>query len=239
MPMSNRVATFYDEFVDQQVRSGVNRRHLKIMHWLRSTGLEPDERVLEIGCGIGTVTSLLCEAVPQGSILANDLSPKSVETARQRLSHHKHVSFVAGDALELPINGPFDLVLLPDVLEHIPVDLHAALLLKLSKLLATDGRIVIHIPSAQYLEWLHVHEPGSLQIIDQPLHLDILLPKAAAAGLYAHTVQHYGLWTKDPDAALIILRPYRNELPFKIADPEVGWLGRLRRKLHQLRSGRS
>jgi trans-aconitate methyltransferase len=237
--MSEHVANFYDEFVDQQVRSGVNRRHMKIMDWLRTTGLRADERVLEIGCGIGTVTSLLCEAVPRGSILANDLSPKSVETAQQRLSAHKHVSFVAGDVLELPIAGPFELILLPDVLEHIPLDLHAALFLKLSKLLANDGRIVIHIPSAQYLEWLHAHEPGSLQIIDQPLHLDTMLPKAGAAGLYAHTVQHYGLWTKDPDAVLIILRPYRNELPFKLADPEVGWLGRMRRRLHQLRAGRS
>ncbi len=237
--MSEHVAHFYDEFVEQQVRSGVNHRHLKIMDWLRTSGLRADERVLEIGCGIGTVTSLLCEAVPRGSILANDLSPKSVETARQRLSAHKHVSFVAGDVLELPIKGPFDLILLPDVLEHIPMDLHAALFLKLSKLLATEGRIVIHIPSAQYLEWLHVHEPGSLQIIDQPLHLDKLIPKAGAAGLYPHTVQHYGLWTKDPDAVLIILRTYRNELSFQLADPEVGWWGRMRRRLHQLRSGRS
>jgi len=237
--MANNVANFYDEFVDKQVISGVNRRHLRIMEWLREVGIRSDERVLEIGCGIGTVTSLLCEAVPSGTILANDISPKSIATAKKRLSGRRNVTFIEGDVLKLPLKGPFDLVLLPDVLEHIPMDLHEALFMKLAGLLSKEGRIAAHIPSAQYLEWLHLHDPSSLQIIDQPLHLHELLSKASSAGLFAHTVQHYGLWTTDPDAVLIVFKPYRNDLPFEIAEPPVGWLGRLRRRIHKIRTGRS
>src|SRR6185436_13791496 len=121
------VATFYDEFVDRQTKVGVNRRHQAILGWLKRFGLQPDSRALEIGCGVGPLTQLLAEALPQGSVVGTDLSPKSVDAARERLASFGNAELVAGDVLEVEIDERFDVVVLPDVIEHIPLESHDAL----------------------------------------------------------------------------------------------------------------
>ena len=113
--------SFYDDYVARQKTVGVNARHHAIMGWLRRSGLRPGHRVLEIGCGVGTLTELLAENLePGGSIVALDFSPKSIEGARERLARFNHVRLVVGDVLDVVLDGRFDVVVLPDVIEQSP-----------------------------------------------------------------------------------------------------------------------
>ena len=73
------------------------------------------------------------------------------------------------------IKQNFDVIVLPDVIEHIPLEQHDGLFGKLSKLLNEDGFMLIHIPEPEYLEWVHVNKPEELQVIDNPIHTDQLL----------------------------------------------------------------
>ena len=98
----------------------MNERHRRIMDWLTKAGLGATSRVLEIGCGVGTQTELIAGVVTGGHVMANDISPKSVESARQRTAHLRNVDFLVGDIVELRVDGSFDFIVLPDVLEHIP-----------------------------------------------------------------------------------------------------------------------
>lgn len=45
--------------------------------------------MLEIGCGVGTLTELLSQYITRGSMVAVDISTESVEIARKRLSKVK------------------------------------------------------------------------------------------------------------------------------------------------------
>ena len=233
--MSEVVREYYDEYADRQVRHGINYRHLRIMDWLRQFGLGTGSQVLEIGCGVGTQTELIAAEVRQGRILANDISPRSVDLARKRLAHAANVEFLVGDIIQLPVAGVFDVIVLPDVLEHIPMESHGVLFGKLAQLLAPDGCMVVNIPAAQYLEWNQRHRPDLLQVIDQPLHLATVAQHIGAAALYLHHVQHYSLWTNGPDAVVLVAKHYRNDLPFTPVDPPVGWAIRLRRRIAKLR----
>ncbi len=235
--MSSTVGSFYDSFADKQVRTGVNLRHKRIMDWLRLHGLEDGMDVLEIGCGVGTQTVLLADAIPSGRLLANDISPVSVEHARRRLKGRNHVDFIVGDIVQSAIAGAFDLIVLPDVLEHIPLADHAALMMKLGQLLKKNGKVVIHIPAPQYLEYEIEHHPENLQVIDQPIHLHLLAPHIAHAGLYLHASEHYPLWTDGPDAAILVLKHYRNDLAFNLVPPPVGIVGQWRRRFARYRRG--
>ncbi|MFZ1616640.1 MAG: methyltransferase domain-containing protein [Flavobacteriales bacterium] len=233
--MEDNVRAFYDDYAPLQKERGINQRHLRIMQWLEQFGLKDGMRVLEIGCGIGTQTELLSAKLPNGRLLAMDISPRSIEMASERLAGKPQVELLCGDIITLNVGGNFDMIVLPDVLEHIPVAEHEALFQKLAQVLKANGQVVIHIPSPQSLEWVIAHHPEQLQVIDQPLHMDRLIPAIIKAGLYPHHLQHYGLWSDDPDAAVIVLRHYSVDLPFIPVPPPVGWFGGLRRRIAKYR----
>lgn len=201
------VATFYDEFVDRQTRIGVNRRHQAILGWLKRFGLRPSDRVLEIGCGVGPLTQLLAEALPQGSVLGTDLSPKSVAAARERLAPFGNVELVAGDALEVDLDERFDVVVLPDVIEHIPLESHDALFGRVASWVKPDGFVLLHYPNPHRLEWVREHDPERLQIIDQPIHADVLLATTYRHGLYLSYYERYSIWMREGDYVVAVLRP--------------------------------
>jgi len=92
-------------------------RHMKY-HDFFVTRIRPDERVLDIGCGVGA----LAYSIAQGSgatILGIDLSEGNIAQARERYSH-PNITYQVGDALESLPQQAFDVVVLSNVLEHIP-----------------------------------------------------------------------------------------------------------------------
>lgn len=46
--------------------------------------VQPDDRVLEIGCGLGHMADLVCERLTSGRVIAIDRSAKMVDAARER-----------------------------------------------------------------------------------------------------------------------------------------------------------
>jgi len=207
-PSRADVTAFYDEFLDRQARVGVNARHRAILAWLLRFGMRPQDRVLEIGCGAGTLTQLLAEALPRGSVFGADLSPRTIDAARERLAGFGNAEVVAGDVLELDAGEePYDAVVLPDVIEHIPVELHDALFGRVAGWLKPDGFALVHYPNPHHLEWCHENHPDRLQIVDQPVHANVLLDNAYRHGLYLSYYELYSIWLREGDYVVAVLRP--------------------------------
>ena len=205
------IAKWYDKFSKTQENEGINLRNKKIQEWLIKFGLKEDSKVLEIGCGIGTQTELLAEYLNEkGSILSNDLSEKSIELAKKRLRSYDNVSFLSGDIVKQNIEGKFDIILLPDVLEHIPIVDHNLLFKKIRHLIKPEGFILIHIPNPNYLQWCHENTPEMLQIIDQPIHTSILVENIYPNDLYIDYLETYSIWIDNNDYQIIRLKPNPN-----------------------------
>lgn len=211
---------FYDDWVEHQVHEGINARHHEIVRALRSTGWRPEHRVLEIGSGVGTLTELVVRrTTPQGSIVAVDLSPRSIEVARKRLARFERLELLAGNVLELDLAGPFDVIVLPDVIEHIPVVDHPRLFGRLASLLDPHGFILLNYPNPFHTEWCQVHHPEVLQVIDQPIHADHLVGAAYPHGLYLHSLRTYSIWKREGDYVSAVFKPRPRELDFSEAAP--------------------
>lgn len=69
------------------------------------------QRILEIGCGTGSLTKYLSALFPEAHITALDLSAPYLWKARQQLSDHVNIDFIQGDGAKLPFKGAsFDAV---------------------------------------------------------------------------------------------------------------------------------
>jgi trans-aconitate methyltransferase len=206
METSEQIGKWYDGFAGRQLKTSVNLRHYKIMEFLISAGLSRKDRVLEIGCGIGTLTGLLVRYLGKGEIVAVDISPESVEIARKRLSHASNVRFMVSDMTDFNHTEVFDFIILPDVLEHIPVDQHSRLFRTLADHMHDNSVILIHIPHPRALDYIRATNPGQMQIIDQSVEADTLLADAYANGLTLISYNSYSLFDREHDYAVISLR---------------------------------
>ena len=75
------------------------------------------ERVLDVGCGIGTLAHDIADK-SKAIVTGIDINQKNIDVAKSRF-HHKNATFILGDALEKRFEEKFDVVVLSNVLEHI------------------------------------------------------------------------------------------------------------------------
>lgn len=96
--------------------------------------LKPHFRILDLGCGPGTITAGFAAYVPEGSVTGVDLSPEVLEQARDILSRQPapatkrgDVSFKVGNVLEgLPFSDDtFDVIFTNQTIIHIPEPIKA------------------------------------------------------------------------------------------------------------------
>jgi len=82
--------------------------------------IEPEMKVLEVGCGTGSLTKELQKK--QATILAIDISPELLEVAKKRVKG-SNVTFLVGNAYNLVFeDNTFDTIVGMSVLHHLEVD---------------------------------------------------------------------------------------------------------------------
>lgn len=77
------------------------------LRWLVEVlDVEPDDRILEVGCGHGVAVSLVCERLEGGRITAVDRSPKMIAMAEKRnRGHMSKTRFIAADIVRADLGG--------------------------------------------------------------------------------------------------------------------------------------
>src|SRR5690554_3311528 len=146
MEEKDKVVSFYDQFADKQEKTGINSRHLSILDKLVSAGLSSHHRVLEIGCGIGTVSQLIAKKVVKGSVLAVDISPESIQKGKELWKGQENLQCEVSDMQGFEKRQqPFDFFVFPDVLEHIPVEQHLPFFETINRNSSRPSVIFFHI----------------------------------------------------------------------------------------------
>lgn len=118
-----------DEIKDAELelkRLGTQAQLMKPLEMkiLKETGLLTDHKVLEIGCGPGFITSILCEIANQGQVYATDTDDKLLELCRKTVTNPPKNGFITVNNT-LPeslnfLNSQIDYSYLRFVLQHVP-----------------------------------------------------------------------------------------------------------------------
>ncbi len=201
-----QVEEFYNSFKEHQLDLGVNVRHRTIFKNLKKAGLKSDSKVLEIGCGIGTVSSLILSFITNGKFVGVDISDESIATAKKINAKHSNAEFLVNDMSAFDHQLRFDFVVLPDVMEHIPVDQHYNLFRVLNTVTTPKATVLINHPEPNYLDWVRRTNPERLQIIDQSLSMQDMLNNCYPHGFKLFSMHSYCLHYTKPDYTLIILK---------------------------------
>jgi trans-aconitate 2-methyltransferase len=104
--------------------------------WLISgIGLRGTERVLDLGCGDGTLTARIADLVPAGEVVGIDASRGMIDAAIEK--RRKNLHFILMDINELGFVGEFDLVFSNAALHWVKD--HERLFRKVRQSLREDG----------------------------------------------------------------------------------------------------
>jgi 2-polyprenyl-3-methyl-5-hydroxy-6-metoxy-1,4-benzoquinol methylase len=206
MATQEQVKEYYDTFKEHQKKLGINLRHRTIFKNLKKNGLKSNSNVLEIGCGIGTVSHLILKYITEGSFVGLDISAESIKMAQQFNAFHKRAEFFVDDMSNFSHKTKFDFVVFPDVLEHIPVEQHANIFKTIGELTTPNATVIINIPEPNYLNWVRANDPSKLQIIDQSLSMQDLLNNSYPYGFKLYSMNPYSLHFDVNDYLAIVMK---------------------------------
>lgn len=176
--------------------------------------LHDGDKLLDVGCGPGTITLDLADAVGQGSVIGIDSAPTPLVTARQLARDRGDVRtrFEVADVYELPWEtGTFDVVHAHQVLQHLvePV----AALREMSRVARPGG--IIAVRDADYgsmvwfpesdgmTRWMEVYqsaahangaEPNAGRRLTTWAHAAGLTEVTATASLWSYTTPEQCRW---------------------------------------------
>lgn len=131
--------------------------------YLDRMGLEPDARVLEVGCGTGVVVRALVQRPGfRGTVIGVDPSPAFVAAARklaaeEGLADRLRVEVGDGHALAFPA-ADFDAVLVHTTISHVADPME--LLAECARVLRPTGQIAVF--DGDYASWTFAHPDHDL-----------------------------------------------------------------------------
>jgi ubiquinone/menaquinone biosynthesis C-methylase UbiE len=121
------------------------RRRATFQALVAAAGVQPGQRVLDVGCGTGYFARLLARAVgPDGLVVGIDPSPEMVAYASRKAAGVGNCRFQVGtgESLDFPAEH-FDLVVSSLVLHHLPKDLRVPALREMRRVLRPGGRLLV------------------------------------------------------------------------------------------------
>lgn len=103
--------------------------------------LEPGLKILDIGCGNGTLYNYLSNI--DVNYLGIDLSEMAISEAHEKFSDKKNARFTAIDFEEFPATEKFDIVIFNEVLYYFPYDKIISVIKKAFSLLKSDESLIV------------------------------------------------------------------------------------------------
>jgi SAM-dependent methyltransferase len=197
-----------------------------LSHLVALCGLRPEDRVLDVGCGVGRLARPLAGYLSiDGAYAGFDVNPDAIAWCERRYRHYPNFRFAHADVRNARYNpggageavayafpfedGAFDVVVLMSVLTHLTADEALHYLGQVRRVLAPGGLALATVfvldPEAEAPALAFRASSGGMAVVDPAVPEEAvafeeewLLEALRAAGLDLAAL-HPGLWTGRPD----------------------------------------
>jgi 2-polyprenyl-3-methyl-5-hydroxy-6-metoxy-1,4-benzoquinol methylase len=133
---------------------------------LKRAETEPHGRIVDIGCGDGRFSRELALAFPASKVLGIDYSTRAIALASAMNPGVHNLRFVSQDITKEPSTEPFDVAMLMEVFEHIPLDQTNLFLEGVHRQLKKGGTLLLTVPHQnKALEYKHFQHFSVAQIV--------------------------------------------------------------------------
>ena len=101
--MNDQLRTEFNEWARAGKGESMERGHRPVGEQaIARMRIEPDSRVLDVGCGSGWATRLLADYAVNGKVTGIDISDEMIRVAREASSSYTNVDFEVASAEQLP-----------------------------------------------------------------------------------------------------------------------------------------
>lgn len=151
-PPEDYVDAIYENF-DWSTYYHLTHTRQNILNWYP---FHPDSEILEIGCGLGAITNMLCSRCSH--VTAVELSRKRATAALLRCRKQSNLDIIVGNLNDISFNKQFDYITLIGVLEYQGSYTDSAnpymdFLRKVKTLLKPEGKLLIAIENQYGLKY--------------------------------------------------------------------------------------
>jgi len=199
------VVSYYDEHVKNKLQDYIKVNPRIEYAWKTITNNAPanPRRILEVGCGMGSISSRMSNYWPDAKVTGIDISTLSIQIAQKLFSNSK-LNFKESILTPETFNEQFDLIVFMDVYEHIAVNdrpaVHAALL----KILNNKGRIILSVPTPHNLKWSLINKPETMQPVDEHISFEVIGKLASDTGTEVMLYDIKSVWNTGDYAHIVL-----------------------------------
>ena len=219
--MTEEIEAFYDRFSRRFVGDYVegNPRVARQLAFFAEAIPRGVSTALVVGCGSGEGAHFVAtEVAPRAQVLAVDLSDAALDIGRQLFAHER-LRFRQVDIVSDPVpGGPFDVILFPDVYEHVPLEARPRLHERIAELLGPQGKVLLTVPSLGHQAMLREAGGHGLQAVDEDVSLEDLLALAQDLEAELTSFRAISVWNTNDYYHALIERDARAARPLGQAD---------------------
>jgi SAM-dependent methyltransferase len=166
-PLHDQLRQEFNRWAETGRGDDMEQDHLPIvLPVLDRMRIEPDDNILDVGCGTGWLVRLLAEQVPDGRVVGMDVSDEMIRRARQKHGDLENVMFIIGASEDIPWDaGFFTRVVSIESAYYWPDP--ASALREIFRVMREGASACVAIN--YYRENLHSHQWGDVLLV--PVHL--------------------------------------------------------------------
>jgi len=192
------------------------------------------KRILEVGCGVGSISHRMKKHWPDSQVYGLDISTESIEMAKKLFSR-EGLFYLCGTLTKDRFDDGFDFIVFMDVYEHISIydrdEVHSSL----STLLNNKGRIFLSVPTPHNLKWSDKYKPHTMQPVDEHISFEVIGKLASETGTEVLLYQIKDVWNIGDYAHIVLEKNNDFEAAFFHPKP-LGLYPRLLRLIGKIKN---